>query len=59
MMQLKRHVEAGIVHEVVRERMINGIRMYCVIGERTGRNFGCYMTREEANARLRMIERFD
>ena len=48
-----------MVHSVVRERMVNGIRMYCVIGERTGRNFGCYMTRAEAEARLRMIERFD
>ena len=59
MTQLRRHIEFGLVHEVVRERMVNGRRMYCVIGERTGRNFGCYRTRPEAEARLRQIERFD
>ena len=59
MIQLRRHMSFGLVHSVVRERMVNGVRMYCVIGTRTGRNFGCYMTKAEADARLRMIERFD
>lgn len=31
---------------------------YCVITEETGKNMGCYPTRELANARLRQIERF-
>lgn len=31
---------------------------YCVITEETGKNMGCYPTRELAEARLRQIERF-
>ena len=59
MIQLNRHREYFFIHDVIRERMVDGRRMYCVIGERTGKNFGCYRTRAEAEARLRQIERFD
>lgn len=31
---------------------------YCVIGEESGRNFGCFETKEEAEERLAQIERF-
>ena len=31
---------------------------YCVITEETGRNMGCYPTKELAEIRLRQIERF-
>jgi len=36
----------------------NAAGEYCVIGEESGRNFGCFETREEAEERLRQIERF-
>lgn len=31
---------------------------YCVYSEKTGRNFGCYSTREGAEKRLKQIEVF-
>lgn len=31
---------------------------YCVYSERTGRNFGCYKTRREAEKRLAQLEKF-
>ena len=58
MNQLNRHREYGFIHDVVVERMVDGRRMYCVIGERTGQNFGCYRSRAAAEERLRQIERF-
>ena len=51
-------MEFGLVHNVVEERQIDGMTMYCVIGERTGQNFGCYSNRADAEARLEMIMRF-
>jgi len=31
---------------------------YCVYSEKTGRKFGCYPTRKQAEERLRQIEKF-
>jgi len=33
-------------------------RPYCVYSETTGRNFGCYKTKQEAEKRLAQLERF-
>ena len=33
-------------------------RPYCVYSENTGRNFGCYPTRKQAEERLAQIEMF-
>ena len=58
MNQLRRHQEYFFIHDVIVERMVDGRRMYCVIGKDSGRNFGCYRSRSAAEARLRQIERF-
>jgi hypothetical protein len=49
----KRDVEKRIV-----QREEDGQPVYCVLAESTDRSFGCYKTREEAEVRLRQIERY-
>ena len=58
MINFRKQLSHGMVHQVVVERVIDGMTMYCVIGERTGQNFGCYTSRADAEARLEMIMRF-
>ena len=46
-----------LVKEVTKRIVQRGGR-WCVVSETTGRNFGCYPSREAAERRLHQIERF-
>ena len=43
---------------VITKRIVRRGGRWCVVAETTGRNFGCYPSREAAARRLRQIERF-
>lgn len=48
--------EIGALHDVIVSRLVDGMRMFCVMSEDRTRSFGCYATRERAERRLREIE---
>jgi site-specific DNA-adenine methylase len=44
--------------EPIGKRIVSRGGRFCVLSETTGRSFGCYDTKAEAEARLRQLERF-
>ncbi len=44
--------------DVISKKIERRGKKHCVIGEKSGKNFGCYDTRAKAEARLAQIERF-
>jgi len=46
-------------NEELEKRVVRRGDQFCVLDETSGRSFGCYDTKSEADARLRQIERFE
>jgi hypothetical protein len=56
---LQKAVELPLTKEArIVQRQREGKKVWCVESEKTGRSFGCYPTRKQAEERLKQVEMF-